>query len=267
MANAVAKANKNDVTNFDVTALEGIGSGFENVTAKDLLIPRLTILQGLSPQVTQGKPEYDKAAKVGDIYDVGFQERFPDGVTYLPVYYAKNWLEWAPRASGKGLQNIHDSEEIMKKTRKDEKGKNVLDNGNLIVETAQLYGLNVNANFRKTFIPMVSTQMKKVRRLLTLATSEKIARSDGTEFTPPLFYRSYFLTTVPESNNEGNWMGWKIERAKALPEFPNWQQLMHDIKSFRESLADGSVKADIASMEEEARAGGGEVIDNEKGTM
>src|SRR6185436_3026623 len=34
-------------------------TGFENVQASDLIIPRYSILQGLSPQVTKGKPEYD----------------------------------------------------------------------------------------------------------------------------------------------------------------------------------------------------------------
>ena len=257
-ATAMAKAKPSAPALIDIQAFEGGATGYENVTARDLLIPRLTILQGLSPQVTQGKPEFDKNAKVGEIYDVGLQDRFPDGVIFLPVYYQKQWLEWAPRASGKGLQGIHDNESIMESTERDEKGRAALPSGNYIIETAQLYGLNVTANFRKSFIPMASTQLKKSRRLLTLATSEKLARADGSQFTPPLYYRSYAMTTVPESNAEGSWMGWKIERGLALPEFDNWQQLMHDIKEFRESLAAGSVKGDIASMQEEAS---GSIID------
>lgn len=243
----------------DFAAFDGLNTGFENVTARDLLIPRLTILQGLSPQVTKGQPEYDDDAKVGDVYDVGLGDRFPDGIIFIPVYYQKQWLEWAPRASGKGLQGIHDSDAILQETEKDEKGKDVLDNGNYIVETAQLYGMNVTAEFRRSFIPMASTQLKKARRLLTLATSEKLTRADGSQFTPPIFYRSYGLSTVPESNNEGNWMGWKVERGQALTEFGNWEQLLHDIKEFRESLASGTVKGDIASMEAEA----GQTIDHD----
>lgn len=249
---AQAKGANLPSTSDDFSAFDGMETGYENVTARDLLIPRLTVLQGLSPQVTQGKPEFDEDAKVGDIYDVGLGERFPKGVVFIPVFYQKQWLEWAPRASGKGLQGIHDSDAILAETEKDDKGKDILPTGNYITETAQLYGLNVTADFRKSFIPMASTQLKKARRLLTLATSEKLTRDDGSQFTPPLFYRSYILTTVPESNNEGNWMGWKIERGDALPDFANWKQLMHDIKEFRDSLAAGTVKGDIASMESEA---------------
>lgn len=254
MTKELAKAEKANTlpASADLSAFDGMENGYENVTARDLLIPRLSILQGLSPQVTRGQPEYDEDAKVGDVYDIGLQQRFKDGIIFIPVFYQKQWLEWAPRSSGKGLQGVHDTDEILLKTEKDEKGKDILPNGNYVTETAQLYGLNVSADFRKSFIPMASTQLKKARRLLTLATSEKLTREDGSQFTPPLFYRSYVMTSVPESNNEGNWLGWKIERGDTLTEFANWQQIMHDIKEFRESLAAGTVKGDIASMESES---------------
>jgi hypothetical protein len=147
----------------------------------------------------------------------------------------------------------------MERTEKDDKGRAVLPDGNYITETAQFYGLNASANFRKCFLPMASTQLKKARRLLTLATGERLKRADGSEFVPPLFYRAYSLTTVPESNNEGNWMGWKVERAQALPEFENMKQLMEEISMFRNSLAEGTVKGDVASMQEEV----GKTIDSD----
>ncbi len=239
------------IVSDDFSAFEGLSTGFENVKATDLLIPRLTILQGLSPQVTIGKAEYDTNAKVGDVYDVGLQERFPSGVSFIPVHYQKQWLQWAPRASGKGLQGIHETDAILKDTHEDDKGRAILPNGDYVTETAQLYGLNINAGYRKCFLPMASTQLKKARRLLTLATSEKIERADGTFFTPPLYYRSYNLTTVPESNNEGNWMGWKIERSSALTELPNWKALLQDITTFRESLVKGEAKGDLSGIDGE----------------
>lgn len=243
-------------TREELSAFDTGDTGYENVTARDLLIPRLTILQGLSPQVTKGQPEYDEDAKVGEIYDVGLQQRFADGLIFIPVYYVKSWLEWAPRNSGKGLQGIHETDEVLKHTEKDDKNREVLPNGNYIAETAQIYGLNVTADFRKSFIPMSSTQLKKCRRLLTLATSEKVERADGSTFTPPLFYRSYAFTTVPESNNEGNWMGWKIERGDALTEFARWRDILNEIHEFRAQLASGTIRGDVASMEREVQSSG-----------
>src|SRR5258708_1117042 len=80
----------------------GVGTGFENVRQQDVLIPRLTILQGLSPQVIPSKSAYDKEARVGDIYDTGMNQIFKS-VHILPLHFIVQWLEWAPRSSTKGL--------------------------------------------------------------------------------------------------------------------------------------------------------------------
>lgn len=231
-----------------------VGTGLENVTTDDLLIPRITILQGLSPQVVPSKPEYDENARVGQIYDVGLQESFGDDLIILPVHFFKQWLEWAPRASGKGLINIHETAAIVDECERNERNQPITKEGNLIQETAQFFCLNVSANFRKSFLPMASTQLKKAKRLLTLATTEKLQRSDGSEFTPPLYYRSYKMSTVPESNSEGDWIGWKIERDKALSEYPDWQKAMAEVKAFRESIIAGETRGDVQSMAEEAAA-------------
>lgn len=248
----------------DIFFNTGFGTGLENVTAADLLIPRLTIIQKSSPQVDQNAPEFNKDARVGDCFDTGVNELFKEGIHIIPVHYVRQWLEWYPRKAKKGLAAIHDTPDILEKCKRDEKNRPVLANGNYVAETAQFYLLNISAGFRKSFLPMASTQLKKARRLLTLATNEKLVRADGTEFTPPLFYRTYKLTgSNPESNAEGNWMGWTVERDVALDELPNWRNLMLEIKSFRESLTKGDIRGDIAAMAEEA----GATIDHEAGVM
>lgn len=251
----IAKAGSTDLAVASgAAAFEAFaGGGLENVGAKDILIPRLGILQGLSPQVTQGKPEYGDDNKVGDVFDLGLQERFPNGIVFIPVHYQKVFLEWAPRKSGEGLKNIHTDAAILDQCTKDEsadgKGKMMLPNGNYISETSQLFGINVTAGNRKTLIAFTSTQLKKCRRILTLASGEKLQRADSSEFTPPLWYRQYALTTVPESNNEGNWMGWKIERGASITELPNWADLNAECIAFQKSLAAGELKADLSGLD------------------
>jgi len=234
-----------------ITAFDTPDTGFEHVGTSDLLIPRLTILQGLSPQVTKGKPEFDEGARVGNIYDVGLQENFGDSVHFLPVHYTKVWLEWAPRSSGKGLIKMHETDEVLEQTTQDQNGRQVLKNNNYIVDTAQFFGFNLDARMRRSFIPMASTQMKKAKRLLTLATSEEVERPNGTTFVPPIYFRTYRLGTVPESNAEGSWVGWKIERDVALHELPNWERIWQMAVSFREALTAGKVKGDMRDIDSE----------------
>lgn len=223
------------------------GDGFENVGVRDIIIPRLTILQALSPQVQAKKPEYIQGAQVGDICDVGTQEIFEAPLAFLPVHYVKQYLEWAPRSSGKGLVKIHDDAAILDNCDRDEKNRPTTKDGNTISETAQFFGLNLSAGGRRCFLPLSSTQLKKARRWLTLATAEKISREDGSVFTPPLFYRSYNLSTVDESNAEGDWSGWKIERGLKLQELDNWKSLYEEAMSFRDAIKSGAVRGDVAS--------------------
>ena len=238
------------------------GEGLENVTARDMLVPRLTILQSLSPQLKQRDAAYIEGAKVGDICDVGTGEVFPDGILFLPVYYRKDFLEWAPRASGEGLVNIHSDPAILDKTTRNEKKQPVLPNGNIISETAQFFGFNMSADRRMCFIPMASTQLKRARKWITLATSEKLRRSDGSEFTAPLFYRCYELNTAEESNNQGDWSGWTLSRGPALPEMEfdgyDWQSIAQQAAEFRLQIMSGEARGDVSDINSDITGTDGE---------
>lgn len=231
------------------------GAGLEEVRAVDLLVPRLTILQALSPQVNKRRAEHIPGAEIGMIADVGTQEVFPDGILFLPVKYRVEWLEWAPRDTGKGLVSVHRTPEILDRCTRDHRDRPIHD-GNLIIETAQFFGLNLSAGRRRCFIPMFSTQLKRARRWVTLAMSERITRSDGTEFQAPLFYRTYRLATVVESNNDGEWFGWQVTRDVAITQVDfcgvDWRQIKQEAGEFRDVLDKERVRPDIGQSAEEA---------------
>lgn len=230
-------------------------AGMENVNAaRDLTIPRLTILQALSPQVKKEKPEFIKGAQVGQICDTAIQKLWDESIEFLPVHFKVQWLEWAPRSSGKGLIAIHDDNSILEHCEKDEKGRNITDSGNLVVETATFMGFNLSEGGRRCFISLSSTQRKKAKKLLDLATSERLKGANG-EFVPPLFYRSYTMSVVPESNNEGDWYGWRIERSKALPEMgEEGAKLFQEAVRFRDSIEAGNEKIDTSAMDDTAHS-------------
>ena len=254
----MAKQPKNEVAVAQTTAVAlnddffagAAGDGLQNVRASDLIIPRLTLLQALSPQVQPKKPEYIQGASIGDICDVGTQEIFESPLLFLPVYFIKQYLEWAPRSSGQGLVKIHNDAAIIDEAVRDEKNKLTLDNGNILSETAQFFGLNLSAGGRRCFLPLTSTQLKKAKRWLTFASSERAVRSDGSSYNPPLYFRVYNLSVVDESNAQGDWAGWKIERGVKLSEFaPNWKEIAAEAVAFKDSIARGEVRGDVSEDE------------------
>jgi hypothetical protein len=249
-------------TGFDMSRFAGKATGLEQVTANDLLIPRLTIIQSNSPQVTLGKPEYNEKYKPGMIYDTGLAEIMEKPLIFLPVHFDKVWIEWFPRETGKGIANIFNDDAIMMQTTEDAMGRDVLPNGNYVVETAQIYGLNCSAKLRPSYIAMTSTQLKKSRRWLTLATTEEIVLPDGTAFQAPFYFRSYQLSTVPENNAKGSWIGWTLERGQSLEDFSKIdaalaERMFERAEKFKKSIDAGEAKADTSTLDDGAAAGGG----------
>lgn len=275
---AVARGNKEDVSKkgSSLTTVTGSTSlavydadlddgqtGLENVTAKDVMIPRLGIIQALSPQLLKNKPEYIEGAQVGDFVDHGVGDTFRDTLHLLPVFFATVYLEWAPRSTGKGLVKNHGTDgSIMKSTVVDDLNRNVLPNGNYIAETATYYLLNLSARGRRSFLPLTSTQLKNSRKWMTLITNERVSRPDGSEFMPPIYYRSWFAKTTEESNAKGDWSGWKFEPGPNILEIDATKKLLAEAKEFMLQVSQGLVSGDVASLAEEAAGSGGSSDNN-----
>lgn len=227
------------------------GAGLQNVGVKDIIIPRITILQGLSPQVTRGQPEYNPDAKVGQIFDTGLNEIIGDSMLFLPVAFKTEFLEWWPREAQKGLEAIHQDDSILAQCEKDDKGRLVTPKGTYVQETAQFFGLNLTSDKRLSFLPFASTQLKKARQINTFATNNKLKDESGREFTPPLFYQAYMLSTVPESNAKGNWMGWKVERGPLLQDLEGGMEMFEKLLQYSQQVTAGDVRGDVASTAED----------------
>ena len=178
---------------------EDAGGGLENMTADDFTIPRLKILQALSPEVNKRDGKYIEGAASGDITNTVTKELYTEEnpCIVLPVAYKRLFLEWGPRETGGGLVKQHTDASILNETTKDSSYADVLPNGNYIQTSATHYVLVLEGDsFQQAMIPMAGTQL----------------------FTPPSYSHKYKLTTVPESNDRGQWFGWNIETVGAITE-------------------------------------------------
>jgi len=74
------------------------GRGFENIERKDILIPRLQLLQALSPAVVA------ELAKAGTIH-VGLSGvNYGKKVTITPILHFRSRIKWVPRDEGGGIE-------------------------------------------------------------------------------------------------------------------------------------------------------------------
>lgn len=128
----------------DLSHLKNSQRGSENVGVEDIAVPRLEIVQSVSPQLEKGNAEYIEGAKVGDLINSVTNQVYGKEVFVVNVFYTKQWLVWKDRKKGGGFFGAYPSpaeaEDRMKQEGGKEAGLEVLDTPThmcLLVDTAR----------------------------------------------------------------------------------------------------------------------------------
>lgn len=219
--------------------------GMDQVRPEDMSIPFLRILAQLSPQVNKRDGAYVDGAEAGMIYNTVANEVYDGekGVLVVPCYYNRRYVEWKPREKGGGYVNSYDvDDKIVNTTYRDDRGNDILPNGNLLTNTAQFFVLLLDDDGmpQRCLITMTSTQLKKARKWVTQMQSRTAMGKNGM-FVLPMMSQVYRLRTTEERNDKGSWFGWEIshERSLDLAE----EKAIFDLGvSFSQSVRAGEVK-------------------------
>ena len=244
MANAVAKAKGSAVSTDlmdEILEYAGEGAAFDS---SEMQIPFLRVLQALSPQLNKKKAEYIEGASSGDMFNTVTNEYFDgeEGVVLIPCYQTTKYLEFTPREQGGGFRGeIAANDPILTRTERNG-AKEILPTGNELVKSDQHYSLIVmpDGSFQPVVVDMKSTQLKVSRRWKTQIAMQKMAHpKTGQLITPPVFATMWKLTTTEESNDQGSWANYQIEKVGLVEN----RDLLLEAKAFRDSVAAGEVKA------------------------
>jgi len=229
--------------------------GFDNVDSKSLALPFLKVLGQLSPQVTQGDSQFIAEARPGMIYNTVTDELYngAEGINVIPCFYKLEYIEWKDRDKGAVAPvNVYSADsDIMSKTTRGDDGKDRLENGNYVEETASHYVLVVEPEKSSTaMITMKSTQRKKSKKWNSMMNMMQVPKKDGKGFFRPApFTQQYRLKTVLEKNQLGSWYGWEITSEGLVQD----ESLVNRAYKFRQSLMSGSVKVKHGQEEESAK--------------
>jgi hypothetical protein len=225
--------------------MEDEGVGRETMTAKDLAIPRLGVLQALSPVCTKGDPAYVKEAEVGEIFDNIEGKRFDgeQGIIVIPVTYRRAYIEWDNR---KFVADHGTDDSILRQCTLNEKKQMELPNGNTISETAEYYVIFIEPGTglpKQAVISMTRTMFKTAKQWNSMMSNLMVPRPDGKgAFNPAIYYQSYKLTTIPQTNDQGSWYVWKVQAYKPTIELEGGSDLYLGSRAFRKNVVDGEVR-------------------------
>lgn len=242
----LAKTQDQLPANIDMS--QYAGAGMENTDRDSFAIPFLAIMQKGSPQVDKDSDAYVEGAEVGDLMLTTTQEIFKDedGVDIVFCGYRRAFLRWAPRDQGGGFKGELAVDEVAAARAngsiREEDGKLFADDGDLIRDTRIHYVMVVrpDGSFTPAVISCSSTQIKKSKMLMTQLQTYRANGPNGS-YNPPTFAHIFHAETVAESNDQGNWRGWKFSRVS----FVASQQLFQACAKFSESVVAGAVRADM----------------------
>lgn len=187
--------------------------GSEEVTIQDVTIPRLQMVQSLSPQRKKNEAEFIEGAEEGMLFNTVTNALYPEWVLFVPVYFRMEWVVWKHRDAGGGFIGAFPSQEEAVAAvaahplagQETEKGDPVLE----VLDTAQHFGLLLDPNSpaedpraTEIVISMSRSQLKPSRQFNSQI---RIASGDRWE-------RYYRLSAVLVNGPRGDYYNWKVEQ-------------------------------------------------------
>jgi len=243
MTTAVAKKASTEVSTDVLNEIfETAGDGV-HYDSSEMQIPFIRVLQALSPQLNKNKPEFIKGASAGDIFNTVTNQFWAGevGITVIPVYQETKYLEFVPRSQGGGFKGErHASDPDLQSTHR-EGSKELLPNGNELVKSDHHFCLvlDEDGSYQPAIVDMKSTSLKVSRRWKTQIKLQKVKSPEGVMKTPALYATMWKLAVVEESNDQGSWANWTVDKVGLVQS----RELFLDALSFRESVSAGAIKA------------------------
>lgn len=169
---------------------QGQSRGAENVGTEDMVIPRIELVQALSPARNKKDAAYIEGAEEGMLFNNVTRELYGEAVTVVPVYYSKQFLIWKDRKQGGGGSNGFRGAFASKDLAESEIAR-LGEDGLEAIDTAQHFVLVRGAEgWTEAVLSMSKSKMKVSKRWNSLI---RMTNTDS-------FARAYKLSSVTETN-------------------------------------------------------------------
>lgn len=197
---------------------KGDKRGTENLGMGDLVIPRLEIVQGLSPAVKKGDPGFIEGATAGQLNNSVSRQLYGESVWVIPADYSVQYLVWRDRK----MVDAHNANSANRASKLPTDGgffgaypdahkakeRADLEGGEksciVVVDTPTHLCLLLNAETgepEEVMVPMPRTKAKVSRQWNTL-----VKMAGG-----PRFSRAYEVKTVLQKNAQGDFYNFAIQ--------------------------------------------------------
>lgn len=217
------------------------GLGTEGISAADVLMPRLKLLQSNSNECKPRDPNFVPGAAEGKWLDTIRREVF-DEFIFVPCNYQRQFVEWKPLEQGGGLvRNWGEDDHRIRECTSDEFGRYKTPEGHDLIPTPTYFGYRVGTIAvrgepvvpcdHQSVLMMPGTAAKISARWASGIKAIKVPRKDGSgNYNPPSFYLAYKLSCVGQKNDKGSWVIPIVERFGLTSEL--YPAMIKDFKDF-----------------------------------
>lgn len=253
-----------DLVSAEDDFFEGAGEGLEDFSNSDMLIPYVRIIQALSKELQKNHAKYLQGAKQAMFVNSATRKLYDGeekGFLAVPVSFAHRYMAWRPNNAGPAY-DMGDDPTIFNSIKPVEdgkdKGKRFDEQGNQVSDSLQFFILLVDPEtfeYEVAVLNFSGSQAKKARGWITTI-NNRMERKDGKLIRPAIYFYSYLIKTVPESNDQGSWYGFSIEEGPKVMDLQNAREIFSNAKELRQRITAGEVKAAVENPDDADGAGG-----------
>jgi hypothetical protein len=232
------------------------GAGQADITASDVSIPFLRILQQMSPQCVRSKGEYIEGAQAGQIFNTVTGELWDqnNGPIIVPCSYNFKYIVWADRQSKThdGIQSTYtrmdEQAGRLPSTTRDNRNREITEDGHILTPTSEFYILIVNeetGTFEQAVVSCSSTQLTPAKKWNAIIKQQIQHTAKGPK-PAAIFSRSYKTRTIDRSNDDGDWAVWEFSLNGPLQNLGIYRAA----KGFATAIESGKVEAKYNQSDE-----------------
>jgi len=211
------------------------GRGSEDVTSDDITLPRVEVLQALSPQIKKSDPKHIEGAEQGIIFNTISGELYGDTITFIPIVFRKEWIVWQTRAAGGGFVGTFPSEAEAEEHRL---ALDDPDNHETNLHAVNfVYVVRENGDLEEAVFSWSRSKLKVSRKLNAL-----VQMNPGDRFG-----KAYKLRVVEENGKKGDYYSYDVKPLGYVsePVYQRAENLYKLIKAGERKVAYGENDSEV----------------------
>lgn len=200
-----SEADSKALANIPKHLQQHVGSttGQEEVSADDLAVPRISLVQALTPARDKSSDAYIEGLEEGDVYNTLTEDIYGKEITCIPCYYRREYQIWKKKRSGSGgfYGSYDEGAEAAKQLKVEEADRDL--QGQLeVMEVPVFFVLVVTPDgLIEAVVSMPRTKAKIAKRWNSLIRLTQM----------PSFASLYTLSSVNDENDQGKFFNFAVK--------------------------------------------------------